>query len=61
MDSRRKFIGSVATGIAGSLAPSSVLGANDRIRLGIIGIGDRGTDLVRDAMACPHTEFTAFA
>ncbi|MBL8178617.1 MAG: Gfo/Idh/MocA family oxidoreductase [Bryobacterales bacterium] len=61
MDSRRKFIGSVATGLAGSLAPSQVLGANERIRLGIIGAGARGMEIVREAIACPNTEFTAFA
>lgn len=61
MDSRRRFISSVATGIAGSLAPQHVLGANERIRLGIIGIGARGTEIVRDAMACPNTEMAAFA
>ncbi|MFN7936536.1 MAG: Gfo/Idh/MocA family oxidoreductase [Bryobacteraceae bacterium] len=61
MDSRRKFIGSVATGLAGSLAPSQVLGANERIRLGIIGPGARGMEIVREAMACPNTEFVAFA
>ena len=44
MDSRRKFIGAVATGLASTFAlPKGVLGANDRIRAGIIGIGDRGT------------------
>src|SRR2546421_4656730 len=42
MQSRRNFIGKVASGLAGSLAVSNVLGANDRIRLGIIGAGDRG-------------------
>lgn len=52
----------MATGLAGTLAvPSTVLGANDRIRLGIIGPGDRGMQLVREAMACPNTEFVAFA
>ena len=62
MSSRRKFIGTVATGIAGTLAvPQGVLGANDRIRLGIIGPGDRGMQLVREALACPNTEFVAFA
>jgi len=61
MDSRRNFIGKFATGLAGSLAPSSVLGANERIRLGIIGPGDRGMQLVREALACPNTEFVAFA
>lgn len=61
MDSRRKFIGSVATGLAGSLAPSQVLGANERVRLGIIGAGARGMEIVREAIACPNTEFVAFA
>jgi predicted dehydrogenase len=62
MDSRRKFIGKMAGGIAGTIAvPSGVLGANERIRLGIIGPGDRGMQLVREAIACPNTEFVAFA
>jgi predicted dehydrogenase len=62
MDSRRNFIGKIASGIAGTLAvPSSVLGANDRIRLGLIGPGDRGTQLAREALACPGVEIVAFA
>ena len=62
MDSRRHFIGTVATGIAGTLAvPQGVLGANDRIRVGIIGPGSRGTEIARDAIACPNIEFVAFA
>ncbi|MFN0165507.1 MAG: Gfo/Idh/MocA family protein [Bryobacteraceae bacterium] len=61
MQSRRKFIGGVASGIAGTLASPNVLGANERIRLGIIGAGDRGMALVREAISCPNTEFAAFA
>jgi predicted dehydrogenase len=61
MQSRRNFIGKVASGLAGTLAVSNVLGANDRIRLGIIGAGDRGMHIVREAIACPNTEFAAFA
>ena len=62
MDSRRNFIGKMASGIAGAMAsPAGVLGANDRIRLGIIGPGARGMGIVREAIACPNTEFTAFA
>jgi predicted dehydrogenase len=61
MDSRRRFIGRVAGGLAGSIAPSRVLGANERIRLGIIGPGDRGMQLVREALGCPNTEMVAFA
>ncbi|MBI1897727.1 MAG: Gfo/Idh/MocA family oxidoreductase [Acidobacteria bacterium] len=60
MDSRRNFLGHMATGLATVAAPS-VLGANDRIRIGIIGPGDRGMALVREAIACPNTEFVAFA
>jgi predicted dehydrogenase len=61
MQSRRNFIGKVATGIAGTFAGSNVLGANSRIRLGIIGAGDRGVQLMREAIACPNTEFAAAA
>ncbi len=61
MDSRRSFIGRMATGLAGGIAPGRVLGANDRIRLGVIGPGDRGMQLTREALACPNTEVVAFA
>ncbi len=61
-NSRRNFIGHVATGMAtAALAPSSVLGANDRLRLGIIGAGDRGMQIVREALNCQNTEFVGFA
>lgn len=57
--SRRTFL---QTAAAGSLAvPARVLGANDRIRLGIIGYGARGAELVKDAMGCPNTEFVGVA
>jgi predicted dehydrogenase len=61
MDSRRNFLGKMASGLAVAAAPGSVLGANERIRLGIIGAGDRGMQIVREAIACPNTEFVAFA
>ena len=63
MTSRRNFLGRVSAGVAGTLAtmPSSVLGANDRIRLAIIGAGDRGQQIMRDAVACPNTDFAAVA
>ena len=61
MHSRRNFIGRVATGLAGTIAGSNVLGANDRIRLGIIGAGDRGSQLMREALACANTEFAGVA
>jgi len=56
MQSRRNFIGRVATGLAGSLAASSALGANDRIRIGIIGPGDRGKEILRQALALENVE-----
>jgi predicted dehydrogenase len=56
MQSRRKFIGNVATGLAGTLATSNVLGANERVRLGVIGMGARGSELLREALACPNTQ-----
>ena len=40
MHSRRNFLGNVATGLAAAAQPSGrVLGANDKIRVGIIGPG----------------------
>ena len=53
MQSRRIFIGKVASGLAGAIAAPNVLAASDRIRIGIIGPGDRGTQLMREALACP--------
>ena len=52
MQSRRNFIGNVATGLAGTLAASNVLGANERIRIGIIGPGARGTEILQQALQC---------
>ncbi len=54
MQSRRNFIGKVATGLAGAFAGLNVLGANDRVRLGIIGPGDRGTQILREAIRLPE-------
>ncbi|HWB86260.1 MAG TPA: Gfo/Idh/MocA family oxidoreductase [Bryobacteraceae bacterium] len=61
MQSRRIFIGKVATGLAGTLAGANVLGANERIRFGIIGAGARGTELLREAQGCPNTECVGVA
>ncbi len=63
MDSRRHFIGKVASGVAGTLAAGAAeaLSAAGRIRVGIIGAGDRGMELVSQIRACPNTEIAAFA
>jgi predicted dehydrogenase len=60
MQTRRNFIGNVATGL-GSLATGKVLGANERVRFGVIGVGERGTQLTREALACPNAECVGFA
>ena len=60
MDSRRAFVGNM-TALAGGLALSSrIAGANDRIRLGMIGVGFRGVQLIEE-MKEPDAEFVAFA
>ncbi|HYL36088.1 MAG TPA: Gfo/Idh/MocA family oxidoreductase [Bryobacteraceae bacterium] len=52
----------MATGLATTLAsPQRVLGANDRVRAGIIGAGQRGLELYHWASACPNVEVAAFA
>ncbi|MGC9951874.1 MAG: Gfo/Idh/MocA family oxidoreductase [Bryobacteraceae bacterium] len=61
MQSRRIFIGKVASGLAGAIAAPNVLASSDRIRLGIIGAGDRGTQIMREALACSNTEFVGIA
>ncbi len=63
MDSRRHFLGKVASGLAGTLAavPARALGASDRIRVGIIGVGDRGLELLNQIRVCANTEVVACA
>jgi predicted dehydrogenase len=63
MDSRRHFLGKVATGLAGTLAagPARALGASERIRVGIIGAGDRGLELLNQIRVCANTDVIAFA
>lgn len=60
-NSRRRFIGQVASGLGGLAVTNRVLGANERIRLGIIGYGARGSQIAADAIACPNTEFVGVA
>lgn len=62
MASRRNFLSTVASGLATSLAsPASVLGAGGRVRLGIIGPGARGQELMRMALQCENVEIVAAA
>jgi predicted dehydrogenase len=56
---RREFFSGVA---AGGLLPSArVLGANDRVRFGLIGPGSRGLEILRAALGCPNVEAVAVA
>ena len=66
MSTRREFItgvlGSTAAVVAGGLLPSSrVLGANDRVRFGLIGAGGRGLEDFRAALKAPNVEAVAVA
>ncbi len=62
---RRTFIsGAVAATTAATLTASSygrVLGANDRVRLGIIGPGARGREVMKEFLKAPNAEFVAAA
>jgi predicted dehydrogenase len=61
--SRRAFLGSAVAGaFAGTaLATPRVIGANDRIRIGIIGAGSRGQADLKAAIAVPNVECVAMA
>ena len=66
MLNRRTFIGHLTTGaaaIAGSslLPTSRVLGANDRVRFGLIGGGGRGQEIFKVAHRTPNTQAVAVA
>ncbi len=56
---RRTFHGAALTAAAASLAPASALGANDRLRLGFIGVGNRGCQLLKGFLAHPDAQVVA--
>ncbi len=63
---RRGFLKQVgaAAGVALShalLTAPKAQGAHDRVRLGLIGAGSRGTEILRAALRCPNTEVVAAA
>jgi predicted dehydrogenase len=60
---RREFLGQTAVAAAAwSLYPAArVLGASDRVRLGIIGPGARGQELIGQALKLPNVELVALA
>ena len=62
--SRRQFLESTTLGAAGlmlssSSASSSVLGANDRVNVGVVGAGGQGTSLIRNLATVPNSKITA--
>jgi predicted dehydrogenase len=61
-DTRREFIRKTAAG-AVLLASASVrvLGANDRVRVGMIGVGARGQDLLKQLLDVPNSQLVAIA
>src|SRR5437868_5526891 len=62
-NTRRDFLKQAAVGTAAFLAypPARVLGANDRIRVGMIGVGNRGQDLLREAQSVGDVQLVAVA
>ena len=54
---RRDF--SKAAGAASTLAPARVLGAGDQVRLGFIGVGNRGCQLLKAFLAHPDAKIVA--
>ena len=62
-NSRREFIRQAAIGAAALAAypPSRVLGANDRVRVGMIGVGGRGQELLKQVLGVPDAQLVAIA
>jgi len=62
-NTRRNFVKQAALGAAALLVypPSRVLGANDRVRVGMIGVGGRGQDLLKQVLKVPQAELVAIA
>jgi predicted dehydrogenase len=63
LKTRRTFLKQAAMGTAAALAyPSArILGANDRIRVGMIGVGGRGTELLKQVLELHDAQLVAIA
>ncbi len=59
--SRREFVGATAGAAAVLGSGRSVLGANDKVRLALIGAGNRGNDVMKAFLANKEVEFVAAA
>jgi predicted dehydrogenase len=67
-NTRRDFLkqaalGTAALGTAAFMAHSTarILGANGRVRVGMIGVGNRGQELLKQVMAVPNAQLVAIA
>lgn len=62
-NNRRDFIKQAACGAAALLAypHSGVLGANNRVRVGMIGVGGRGQELLKQLLQVPNAQLVAIA
>ena len=60
---RRDFLKKAALGTAAMMVypPSRVLGANDRVRVGMIGVGGRGSELLKWVQKVPNAQLVAIA
>ena len=56
---RRRFLGATATIAAPFILPTSARGANDRITMGCIGVGGRGTGVMRAFMGSEDLQVVA--
>jgi predicted dehydrogenase len=66
MSNRRTFIeqcakGAAGVAVSGLVTSQRILGANDRIRFGLIGCGSRGREIFQAAMRCANAEAVAAA
>jgi predicted dehydrogenase len=62
--SRRTFLKTAALGTAAAVLAfprSTVMGANDRVRVGMIGVGDRGSELLKQIRDVSGVELVAMA
>jgi len=63
-DTRRDFIRKTSLVAGGALlatTPARVLGANERVRIGMIGVGGRGHELLEQVLAVPNAQLVAIA
>jgi predicted dehydrogenase len=62
-NTRRDFIKQSALGTAAMFVypPASVLGANDRVRVAMIGVGGRGEELLKQVLRVPNAQLVMIA